>query len=689
MVLVKDLGLIRANSIQEVATKPSIDTAEEGVLYIVRDTDNSLKGYSLIEKDGEKVIGELGGLPKPVSEDKMLISSKNEETNNLEWTQVDKNIVGGGIELTKAEYEALSEEEKTNGTTYFVTDDDSAEKEEVKKKYTRNAVRMIAHRGLSKEYPENSYASAKFAAREGFWGTECDIAKTSDGHFVLMHDSTVNRTTDGTGNVSDLNLNEIKALRFKNNTYKRFEITATSTQIDEVGNTRYYLTEVPTLEEYLEVCINENIVPVIELKEVLSVSDISEILDIIKSKHILYKCVYISFGKDLCEAIKKYDPNIMNIQPLIDLTKANIDYCKENNFNGIDVPYSQVTRELIEYAHSNNIEVNAWTCDDRVECEKLIDCGIDYITTNNQKITKYDSMKIGDIETYGLGDYYKNSTVSESIHNIMNSIHGIRQSNFKPENPQIISLWGGAMETQTQWSQVKTDKTRITFCKRCYVHGANVVNITLGNITDTHLVTLRCYGSDNVQLTDIGWLNSDGVVVLPSDTEYFLFYGAKKDKESECSMEDANAIASKVSVEIIADGMTEHDYKIVGLKNIIAGSSNSSDLNIPLAKKLRLEKSLNEPTRLVSVVDVKGFKYLTVTCNPAFNIAFWAIVNGNVTKDYGYLVEKGVPNGSGMPLTIPDRCESILLYFQKDNVNTIPKRDIAKAVNETTVILFH
>jgi len=70
---------------------------------------------------------------------------------------------------------------------------------------------IVAHRGLLKVAPENTLANFR-ACLELRLGFEFDVQRTKDGHLVCMHDTTVNRTTDGTGNVSDLTLAQIKKL---------------------------------------------------------------------------------------------------------------------------------------------------------------------------------------------------------------------------------------------------------------------------------------------------------------------------------------------------------------------------------------------------------------------------------------------------------------------------------------------
>jgi glycerophosphoryl diester phosphodiesterase len=71
---------------------------------------------------------------------------------------------------------------------------------------------ISAHRGASRSHPENTLAAFREAIRLGAHQIELDVAVTKDGHLVLMHDGTVDRTTDGRGPVGQLTLAEIKRL---------------------------------------------------------------------------------------------------------------------------------------------------------------------------------------------------------------------------------------------------------------------------------------------------------------------------------------------------------------------------------------------------------------------------------------------------------------------------------------------
>ena len=77
---------------------------------------------------------------------------------------------------------------------------------------TSSQVRMIAHRGLSLLAPENTLPAYELAGKYGYYGAECDIHETKDGHFILLHDDLLNRTTTGSGKPEHYSLKELKAL---------------------------------------------------------------------------------------------------------------------------------------------------------------------------------------------------------------------------------------------------------------------------------------------------------------------------------------------------------------------------------------------------------------------------------------------------------------------------------------------
>jgi glycerophosphoryl diester phosphodiesterase len=73
---------------------------------------------------------------------------------------------------------------------------------------------IVAHRGSSKVFPEHSQAAYEAAIAEGADALECDVRLTRDGHLVLMHDATIDRTSNGHGSVSAMTLAELRAFHY-------------------------------------------------------------------------------------------------------------------------------------------------------------------------------------------------------------------------------------------------------------------------------------------------------------------------------------------------------------------------------------------------------------------------------------------------------------------------------------------
>ncbi|MFJ3226330.1 glycerophosphodiester phosphodiesterase [Streptomyces sp. NPDC086783] len=78
----------------------------------------------------------------------------------------------------------------------------------------QHPIQVVAHRGASEEAPEHTLAAYKKAIEDGADALECDVRLTADGHLVCVHDRRVNRTSNGRGAVSALELADLAALDF-------------------------------------------------------------------------------------------------------------------------------------------------------------------------------------------------------------------------------------------------------------------------------------------------------------------------------------------------------------------------------------------------------------------------------------------------------------------------------------------
>ena len=226
-------------------------------------------------------------------------------------------------------------------------------------------MRITAHRGLSALAPENTLPAYRLAGEYGFWGAECDISQTADGVWVLMHDKTVDRMTDGEGLVSDYTYEALSALT-----------------IDAGNNVQQYPgTKVPTLIEYLDVCKAYGLHPVIEIKETVAVENLPDLAAILSAREEKDRFVVISWGRELISGIKALLPATPCYLIGGPGTAEDVDFCAENGIDGLDTSYN-VDPAVIGYAKEKGLKLMAWTVDSVTWIERMAAYGITDITSN-------------------------------------------------------------------------------------------------------------------------------------------------------------------------------------------------------------------------------------------------------------------------------------------------------------------
>ena len=228
------------------------------------------------------------------------------------------------------------------------------------------SMRMTAHRGYSSIAPENTLPAFRLAGEYGFWGTECDTTPTADGVWIIMHDDTVDRMTDGEGKVKDLTYAEIR------------EMT-----VDAGSNVdRYPDTKVPTLTEYLDVCREYGMHPVIEIKGNATVEDMDSLAALLSAREEKEMFTLISFGRGQIVRIKELLPEIPAFLLItVGADEEAVDFCRANGLDGLDF-VSALEDELIETIVASGLKTMAWTVDDIEGAERLYRLGVRDITTN-------------------------------------------------------------------------------------------------------------------------------------------------------------------------------------------------------------------------------------------------------------------------------------------------------------------
>lgn len=230
----------------------------------------------------------------------------------------------------------------------------------------KDGTKLIAHRGYSGEAPENTLAAFRLAAQNGFDACEFDIWPTKDRIWVVMHDDTVDRMTDGTGAISEMTLEQIRGLR----------ITSGN------GIDKYPDEKIPTLNEALAVCESAGITPVIEIKNG-DAQNLASLASQLEESGILGSCTVISFNRDCLTGMRALCPDL-DLRLLIGkVTNESIAFCKENNIWGISCNYKSNLPHRLKKLRESGLIMTAWTVNDTVNAENLINQGFEYITTDS------------------------------------------------------------------------------------------------------------------------------------------------------------------------------------------------------------------------------------------------------------------------------------------------------------------
>jgi glycerophosphoryl diester phosphodiesterase len=226
---------------------------------------------------------------------------------------------------------------------------------------------VIAHRGASAHAPENTLAAFRLAVEQAADAIELDVDLTRDGHVVVLHDATIERTTDGRGRVTDLALAEIrradagvwKAAAFKGE-------------------------RVPLLEEVFE-AVGQHLLINVEIKGMsLRGSGLEAKVAALIERHDLIDRVLISsFNPFALRRVKRINPRLACgliyapdlpfflrkawLAPLVPGLTARHPH------------HSQVDKTVVDRCHAQGLAVNVWTVNQADVARAMIDAGVDGI----------------------------------------------------------------------------------------------------------------------------------------------------------------------------------------------------------------------------------------------------------------------------------------------------------------------
>ena len=219
----------------------------------------------------------------------------------------------------------------------------------------------IAHRGASRTSPENTLAAFRAAIAAGATMCELDVQPTRDHALVVIHDDTVDRTTDGQGTVKEMTLAELKRLD-------------AGIRFDGAGR----FEPIPTLDEVFAATAGRCALN-IELK---SGQVEKEVVALIRKWQALETSIVSSFDWGRLARMRELDIAVRigvlgekNVAQMFDIAARLSAYAIHPRFD-------LVTSELCNTAHARGLKVLVWTVDAPELMRLLIGCGVDGIMTN-------------------------------------------------------------------------------------------------------------------------------------------------------------------------------------------------------------------------------------------------------------------------------------------------------------------
>lgn len=274
---------------------------------------------------------------------------------------------------TTEEYEQIKNT-IPEGTKFIISDDyQGSESCNYKKEKifepSEIVIHSINHRGANTYAPENTMSAFRISKELGFDMVECDVDFTSDNVPVIIHDSTVDRTSNGTGEVHSFTFEDIRKLDF--GSWK---------------STAYSGEKIPSFDEFILGCRTLGLHPYIEIKErdYINLELVTTLVNIVHKYDMQDKVTWISFGIDKLQSVVKVD-KYARVGFIEEFMSTSILDESINRIKTIDTGYNEIFYDLnlglvntsiINRLKEEKIKLEVWV----VDSVNLITSADDYIT---------------------------------------------------------------------------------------------------------------------------------------------------------------------------------------------------------------------------------------------------------------------------------------------------------------------
>lgn len=241
---------------------------------------------------------------------------------------------------------------------------------------------IFGHRGARAHAPENTLAAFRLAREQSADGIELDAKLSADGEIVVIHDQTVDRTTNGKGRVADLSLADLKRLDAGSSFSPAFKAEP-----------------IPTLEEVF-IAVGRDLLVNVELTNYGSLRDSlpDKAAALIRKLGLEGRVIISSFSPSNLVRFRRLIPEV----PLGLLTMTGFSGWVARSLLGSWIPkdalhphFTDVSPALVEAWHRKGKQVNVWTVNLREEMERLANLNVDGIITDDPALALQVLRKIG------------------------------------------------------------------------------------------------------------------------------------------------------------------------------------------------------------------------------------------------------------------------------------------------------
>ncbi len=227
----------------------------------------------------------------------------------------------------------------------------------------------INHRGWYMA-PENTLSAYRESKNQGFKYVECDVQFTKDGIPVLLHDDTIDRTSNGSGALSSFTYEQLLQYDFSyddNDTVNDFSA--------------YRGEKIPTFAEFIALCKELELHPYIEIKGSITEAEAQSLVKIVSDADMLDNVSWLSFSGDALAKIAAIDKGARIVWVMTDTNAAkieanNLPFAKENLMTGenvvvFDLWHSLAKQDVCDLLKANGILLEVWTVNDASTILKL------------------------------------------------------------------------------------------------------------------------------------------------------------------------------------------------------------------------------------------------------------------------------------------------------------------------------